>query len=302
LYTRLNKNLFLSFSHYLPHYNFSDKPSIIGISNLLPFSSAAIKEESFISRVKLKVLRKTILSSMKRSSAIISLSGSCTKILIRNNINPSKIHTIRNGVDAFWGCKNSKRSEYVNKITSQNYLLYVSHFYSYKNHLRLIEAYANLSKGIKDINQLVLVGNPHNKKYYKKILQLIEKKHLQDNVLLFEALPKEDIRCLYQNTSLMLFPSLIENSPNILLEAMRSGAPVIASDISPIREHCGDAILYFDPLNSNSIKESIESAVANTLLLKILSEQSSKQAKSFTWSIFFDKCMYLIYDELKLNS
>ena len=67
-----NCDLYLSFSHYLPHFNFKDIPSVIGISNLAPFSKKAIMEEKLVIRIKLFILKKLIISSMQRAKAIIS--------------------------------------------------------------------------------------------------------------------------------------------------------------------------------------------------------------------------------------
>ncbi|SPY79328.1 Mannosylfructose-phosphate synthase [Providencia rustigianii] len=57
----------------------------------------------------------------------------------------------------------------------------------------------------------------------------------------YSALPD-----LYRNCELFIFPSSCENCPNILLEAIGCGAPVIVSKTNPMPEFAKDAALYID--------------------------------------------------------
>jgi len=85
---------------------------------------------------------------------------------------------------------------------------------------------------------------------------------------------------------LFVFPSLIENSPNILLEAMAHGVPVIASAAAPMPEFGGTAIGYFDPLSVDSIRQSIEQALTDRTDRAVLASACRAQAARFTWDRF----------------
>jgi glycosyltransferase involved in cell wall biosynthesis len=63
-------------------------------------------------------------------------------------------------------------------------------------------------------------------------------------------LSDESLAALYQNARAFLFPSLYEGFGVPPLEAMLFGCPVIASNIQPVREACGDAAWYFNPTNA----------------------------------------------------
>ena len=54
-----------------------------------------------------------------------------------------------------------------------------------------------------------------------------------------------------------LFASECENCPNILLEAMASGRPVICSNDPPMPEFGQDAVLYFNPRDPAQLTDQL---------------------------------------------
>jgi magnesium-protoporphyrin IX monomethyl ester (oxidative) cyclase len=85
---------------------------------------------------------------------------------------------------------------------------------------------------------------------------------------------------------LFVFPSLIENSPNILLEAMAHGVPVVASDVAPMPEFGGDAIGYFDAGSADSMRAAIERALEDPEPRESIARRTRAQAALFTWDRF----------------
>jgi len=280
-------DIYLTFSHYLPHLNGTAVPSIVGVSNLAPFSHEAWLQESFPIRLKMLVLRKTIISSARRATSVLALSETCRGVLIEQGIPNEKIVVTPNGVDTYWK-QSAPPTDLLRRIgVVRPFLLYVSHIHLYKNHARLIEAYAQLPSSLRAAHQLVLVGKPYSKSCYEKIQILISRLKLSTDVILLPGEGSDNLRELYQNTKLFMFPSLIENSPNILLEAMMAGAPVAASNLLPMPEFCGDAAEYFDPLDVPSMANKMESLLGDPKRLSELGEQSCPQASKFTWDEFF---------------
>ena len=136
-----NADIFLTFSHYLP-YKKIRIPTIVGVSNLAPFSKIAIKEESILIKIKLKILKFTILNSVNKANLILALSETARNTLIKHGVESSKIFTNHIGVDKFWFDKKIISTNVLNEYNINcPFYLYVSHFYRYKNHLRLIEAF-----------------------------------------------------------------------------------------------------------------------------------------------------------------
>tara|TARA_X000000950_G_C13920524_1_gene663123 strand:+ start:2053 stop:3192 length:1140 start_codon:yes stop_codon:yes gene_type:complete len=277
--------IYLTFSHYLPK-NISLKfPSMVGVSNLAPFSKQAWKAESLIAKIRLFFLKKTIISSCKRASKVLALSKECKRILINYDVDKSKIFVSSNGVSSFWG-KVSRTDCITEYNFKKPFILYVSHFHNYKNYKNLVIAYSKLSKKYKEKYNLILIGNPDNKKCYREINSLVKKLNLTSQILLLPGLNRESLRRFYQRADLFVFASLIENSPNILLEAMMSEAPILSSNIEPMPEFCENAAYYFDPLNIEEISLSIENLLSSPNLRFNMKRMSKTQAKKFSWEKF----------------
>jgi len=293
---RHEADVYLTFSHYLPHLKNIRVPTVVGVSNLAPFSLEAWRHESILVKFKMAALRQTILSSVRRATTVLALSETCRDVLVDQGITREKIVVTPNGVDSFWS-QPAPSTDLLSRLgIVRPYLLYVSHFHRYKNYIRLVEAYARLPPGLRSAYQLVLVGKPQNKSCYEQTQMLIKQLGLSDGVIMVPGESSESLKELYQNTKLFVFPSLIENSPNILLEAMMAGAPVAASSLPPMPEFCGEAAEYFDALDVSSMVNKIEKLLADTKHLIDLSELSRTQARKFTWDAFVSDVMEYVKD------
>lgn len=279
-------DVYLTFSHYLPSLKKISIPSVVGVSNLAPFSTEAWSHESWRVKLKMALLRKTIISSVERASSVLALSEACRAVLISEGIAAEKIQVASNGVDSYWSLSVLNNNLLNHLSITKPFVLYVSHFHRYKNYARLVKAYAALPLELRKAHQLVLVGQPQNLSCYQEIKSLIESLGLKDEVLLISGLNSEELRVLYQKTKLFVFASLIENSPNILLEAMMSGSPIMTSRLAPMPEFCGDAALYFDALNVQDISEKLQSLLSDPDKLVELAKAARIQASQFSWDNF----------------
>lgn len=278
-------DLYLTFSHYLPNF-INSIPSVVGITNLAPFSKEAINSERFFVRLKLKLLKKTILSSANKSNAVIAISKKCNDILINNGILDKKIIVNPNGVEAFWEKVDKSDYNFDRYNIIDPFILYVSHFHYYKNHRNLIKAFSELPSKIQDSHKLVLVGKPQDRQCHSKIVALINELKLKNRVLIIEGDNHKNIRLLYQRSKLFAFPSLIENCPNILLEAMRSGCAIISSKLDPMPEFGGKNVVYFDPLNHLDIRDKIYQTIGNADLRESISKFAYKRSLAYSWDNF----------------
>ena len=278
-------DLYLTFSHYLPNF-INSIPSVVGITNLAPFSKEAINSERFFVKLKLKLLKKTILSSANKSNAVIAISKKCNDILINNGILDKKIIVNPNGVEAFWEKVDKSDYNFDRYNIIDPFILYVSHFHYYKNHRNLIKAFSELPSKIQDSHKLVLVGKPQDRQCHSKIVALINELKLKNRVLIIEGDNHKNIRLLYQRSKLFAFPSLIENCPNILLEAMRSSCAIISSKLDPMPEFGGKNVVYFNPLDHLDIRDKIFQTIINADLRKSLSKSAHKRSLIYTWDNF----------------
>ncbi|MHC9418838.1 glycosyltransferase family 4 protein [Sphingomonas citri] len=83
-------------------------------------------------------------------------------------------------------------------------------------------------------------------------------------VILAGRLSDHEIVALLRRARALIFPSLYEGFGIPPLEAFGNDCPVLASDIAPIREVCGDAAAYFDPHDRDALIALMRTALADT--------------------------------------
>ena len=241
------------------------------------------------------------MSSSKRASCVLALSETCREVLVRHGVASASIVVTPNGVDNYWGNVSASKRPLTGLGINRPFLLYVSHFHRYKNHNRFVEAYASLPRSLRESNQLVLVGKPDSRACFDETLLLIKRLDLGANVIVIPGECSDTLRELYQRTVLFVFPTLIENSPNILMEAMMAGAPVATGRLAPMPEFCGSAAIYFDALDVSNMTTVMSRLLESPSLLSDMREKSRQQASKFSWDEFVNSMAQHIYKVLKSN-
>jgi len=64
---------------------------------------------------------------------------------------------------------------------------------------------------------------------------------------------------------------------------MACGCPVVVSNVSALPEVCGDAALYVDPNDTQSIAAGMQRVLSDETLRSDLIERGLRRVKNFTW-------------------
>ena len=91
---------------------------------------------------------------------------------------------------------------------------------------------------------------------------------------------------LFYKCDCYLHPSVYEGFGMPPLEAMSFGCPVACSNTGSIPEIVGDAGIYFDPYDIQSISESIKRILSDERLRSSIINKGFQRLKKFSW----DKC------------
>jgi glycosyltransferase involved in cell wall biosynthesis len=141
------------------------------------------------------------------------------------------------------------------------YVLYVSTLDVYKAQVEVVRAFAKLIKKNPETKvKLLLVGSEYPP-YGQEVRSEIERCCIKDRVQIQGPIPHRDLPALYQSALINLFASECENGPNILLEAMASGRPLLASNRAPMPEFGGNVVRYFDPSDVDGLAELLEDEI-----------------------------------------
>jgi glycosyltransferase involved in cell wall biosynthesis len=93
----------------------------------------------------------------------------------------------------------------------------------------------------------------------------------------------DDLRPWLGCARALVFASLYEGFGIPILEAFSCGTAVITSNISSMPEVGGDAVLYVDPLNVESIAEAIIKISSDEQLRQKLIAAGRERNKQWTW-------------------
>ena len=279
LVSEIEGDIYLSFSHYLP-FRMLSLPAVVAVSNLAPFSPEAFKLEGFFGKLRLFLLKKTIISSSHKAAQVIALSFMCKKVLISNKILADSVAVIPNGVEI------SDKVYCDDQDTPKPFILSVSHFYRYKNVEQLLNSYARLSEQLRKNYRLKIVGGFYDLKYVQELRLLAHRLEITDNVDFIPGLKKDELDEVYSQAKLFVFTSIIENSPNILLEAMSHGLPVISIDNDPMPEFGSTAVQYVKAHDEIALANKIEYLLNDKKKCEEMRTLSKKRAQLFSWDKF----------------
>ncbi|MBI2133047.1 glycosyltransferase family 4 protein [Candidatus Woesearchaeota archaeon] len=209
---------------------------------------------------------------------IITVSQASKRdIISRLKVSANKISVIYEAASDIY--KPQKRSNPLLKYGANGeYILFVGALEPKKNLTTLIKAYSMLRN--KD-HKLVLCGKKGW--YYKDILGEIMKHGIERDVIFTGYVPLEEMPAMYSNASVFCFPSLYEGFGLPVLEAMKCGVPVIASNTGSIPEIAGNAAIFTDPNDPKELSEKIDETITSKKLKETLKRKGIEQASKFSW-------------------
>jgi glycosyltransferase involved in cell wall biosynthesis len=109
-------------------------------------------------------------------------------------------------------------------------------------------------------------------------------------------LPHIQISAALDRSDIFIFASSCENLPIILLEAMASGIPIACSKMGPMPDILGDAGVYFNPLNVESISHAIRTLCTSQELRESLSIKAINRSSQYTWDACSKNTFQFLYE------
>lgn len=232
-----------------------------------------------------------------KSDKIITVSKYIGIDLIKNyGIKENKIDTIYNGVDdkKIEKLKLESLSDEEYKIFKNPVIINVGATSEQKGQWHLIKIMPELRKYIPDI-QLVILGQGV---YYNKLEKLVQSLNLKECVHLMGG-KSNPYKYMY-NADIFVLTSLYEGFPNVLVEAMSVGLPIVSVDCKS-----GPRELLNDDINI-TIKNNYFLADYGILTPDFLEDNCSefikeKFLKEAIIKLLKNKKLYCRYRELSIN-
>jgi glycosyltransferase involved in cell wall biosynthesis len=163
------------------------------------------------------------------------------------------------------------------ELGSARVLLCVAQQRPYKNLAGLIRALPALDADV----VAVLVGS--RTALETELRGLAADLGVAGRVRLADWVSEAELEGLYALSDGFVLPSLIEGFGLPVLEAMARGLPVACSDVPALVEVAGDAALFFDPRDQESIDDRLRRLLSDPELRRDLAVRGRERAARFSW-------------------
>lgn len=193
-----------------------------------------------------------LLITHSYKSIVIDLAS--YKTLMKNNNIAYKVTMIPNpcaqDVKKLALSKNTKRNEKA--------YIFVGHIIPAKGVYELVQAFSEISLN----TDLILIG-PYEEKTKRDLITISKNRSSRNWLQIIGSKDKKDVLNAMLNAKALILPSYSEGFPNVILEAMACGCPIIATNVGAIPEMINIAIpdesagICIQPRSVEEIKESI---------------------------------------------
>jgi alpha-1,3-rhamnosyl/mannosyltransferase len=237
-------------------------------------------------------LKKYILRHCaKHTDHIITISQAVVNDIAEYfQVPHEKISVVYSGVDDIWfhPIEEQKNKQILQKhnLENTNFLLTVGTLQPRKNVENIVAAFQKLSSDISNDLKLIIVGQSLPGLTPSELISKIKQYEAQGKIKWLKYVDFETLRCLYQNASIFLFPSLAEGFGLPILEAFASKTPVITSNFGATKEIAGNAGYLIDPYDIGHLASAIETLLQASETYQHYVSEGYQRAKQFTW----EKC------------
>gem|GEM_PF-2622069 len=161
----------------------------------------------------------------------------------------------------------------------KDYWLYVGRTRGYKNFWLLLRAFARRAAATEEDLVLVSSGQP----FTSGQKDFIIRNRLLQRIHVLAGIDDAGLRLAYAGAIAFVFPSVSEGFGIPLLEAMASGAAVIASDIPVFHEVAGDAAVYVPWHDEEALSAAMQRIRSDDFLAADLRARGQRRVDLFSW-------------------
>ncbi len=219
------------------------------------------------------------------AESVVGLSGHVTDHRVRFfGVSRAKVTVAPVGVDDYWFQPVAVTSRVEEKYTPNGdpLVLVVGRLAPYKNQLLVANALPHLLAAVPNA-RLVFAGPPDSSSYLHDVQAAVAKARAETRVIFAGAVPLAELAQLYSLARVFVLPSLQENCPQVLLEAMAQAKAIVASDIAPVREILSDSTALMVPPSDH---EALASAVVRLLKDQGLREELGSAARQRAYDVY----------------
>jgi glycosyltransferase involved in cell wall biosynthesis len=224
--------------------------------------------------------------SANAAAHILTISNfSAAEIAATYRIPSERMTVTPLGVDGTFTQSGSRESGDLPPGVHQPYLLHVGDLHERRNLAMLVEAVLEARRGRdRHCSALSLVLAGVDRGVGDALRGIAERAGVAGAVVQLGSVREEQLRSLYAGAVALTYPSLYEGFGLPLVEAMKSGVPVIASHAASIPEVLGDAGILLDPTDRRAWTKAIIDVASSDQTRVRLRAAGLRRSAEFTWA------------------
>ena len=233
--------------------------------------------------------RWQILAAARRCSAVMSVSGALRAQLVEAGVDAGRAHVIYNGVDAaiFHPADQAAARQRLGVAADERVLLFIGNLKLAKGCVDLLEGFICMAAS-QPRATLVFVGGGEA---HGRLMERAAEAGLAHRVRLLGKVDHTLLPVWFAASDLLCLPSHNEGVPNVVLEAMACGVPVVASTVGGIPEVVPEfAGVLVPPGDTSALAGALEEA----LVREWDSDRIAAHAKRFDWETNIEHVLKLL--------
>ena len=242
--------------------------------------SIAFNRLPFFKKIKMKLHCAYKAYYLKKDSDFLILETNDAKNKISNllNINKNNIFVVGNTYSSLFKedqYLDEDNENYIKLPETKNFrLMYIAHNHVSKN-LIILKKLINYFED-KNIEMILTIDyNSYDKLFPNK----------PKNIINIGPVSQKSCPSIYAQSDALFAPTILETFSASYPEAMKMNIPILTSNYSFAKDVCGDAALYFNPINEKDIISKIDELVGNKNLRETLTKNGEKQLMKFETSV-----------------
>jgi glycosyltransferase involved in cell wall biosynthesis len=262
-------------------------PTAVLVQNAYLVCREPVAENRLTLREKLIVLygRRALYKLLRCAQVIVQTPIMRERLLslLRPSLDPSGIAIIPNPCNGFSPADLHPARAPCDGNRPFTFLC-LTRYYAHKNLEVLPEALQQLTALTSKPFRCIITISQYQHPNAARLLHRVKKDGLGQVLVNEGPVEPDELARMYRSADALILPTLLESCTRTYFEAMHYKLPVLASDRDFAHYLCGDAALYFDPLDPVSIAKTMAAVMANQTLRQLLVARGCRKVAALpTW-------------------
>jgi teichuronic acid biosynthesis glycosyltransferase TuaC len=210
--------------------------SLLGAALGVPFTVTLRGSE--VMHAQWRGRKRWIAWAMRRAARVIAVAESLRRFAIGLGVDPERVRTIPNGVDAdvFYPRPYAESRARLGMPADRPVILTAGHLIELKGHHRAVLALAELRKRGSRAELWIIGGAGRVASFEAQIRDAVRRHELEDAVRFVGAVPQAVLAEHMSAADVFCLASSREGWPNVVHEALACGAPVVATNVGGVED------------------------------------------------------------------